>query len=107
MNHENWIVGSHRTVGRLTNRKRVAICEVYRGAADSIEQADEFQHLIAAAPEMLYALQAIIEAVNDPMCVQVDESASAYVRCDEWGNQSAMEIVRAAIAKATCYSKRN
>ncbi len=60
MNHEQWIVGSHRSVDRLINGKRVAICEVYSGAADSLEQADKFQHLIAAAPDMLIELQLLV-----------------------------------------------
>lgn len=67
MSHENWSVGSHRTVERLMNGHRVAICEVYSGAADSLEQVDEFQYLIAAAPDMLFALQAIINLVDTPM----------------------------------------
>ena len=99
MKDENWIMGSHRTVDRLVDQRRVAICEIYSGAADSIEQADRFQQIIAAAPDMFCALQAIIEAVNDPMCVLLDESM--YVRREEWGGLTAMELVRAAITKAT------
>ena len=67
MNHENWIVGSHRTVDRLLNDRQVAISEVFSGAADSVEQADEFQRLIAAAPDMHGALLAFIEAIDDPI----------------------------------------
>ncbi len=60
MNHEQWIVGSHRTVDRLFNGKRAAICKVNSGAADSLEQADEFQCLIAAAPDLLIELQLLV-----------------------------------------------
>ena len=64
MNHEQWIVGSHRTVDRLFNGKRAAICEVNSGAADSLEQADEFQCLIAAAPDLLRELQTLVTGLT-------------------------------------------
>ncbi len=57
---ERWIVGSHRTVDRMIDGRRIAICEVYSGAADTSDQADEFQRLIAAAPALLTELKLLV-----------------------------------------------
>ncbi len=63
MNCEQWVVGSHRTVDRLIDGKRVAICEVNSGAADNLDQADEFQRLIAAAPDLLIELKLLVSTM--------------------------------------------
>ena len=42
----------------------VQIAEVFSGAADSLAQADANQRLIAAAPDLLEALQNIVDEAN-------------------------------------------
>ncbi len=87
MNCEQWVVGSHRTVDRLIDGKRVAICEVNSGAADNLDQADEFQRLIAAAPELLEALQDLVTGLT-------------YLYGEK--AEGVTQAARDAIAKATC-----
>jgi hypothetical protein len=88
MNHERWIVGSHRSVDRLFNGKRAAICEVNSGAADSLEQADAFQCLIAAAPDLLRELQTLVTGLTNMLGSENAEGVT--------------QAARDAIAKATC-----
>ena len=58
---EVWVIGSHRSVDRLLpNGRRLAFCEVYSGALDSLQQADAVQRLIAAAPDLLSALRMLV-----------------------------------------------
>ncbi|BAP87271.1 CRE-CDH-12 protein [Burkholderiales bacterium GJ-E10] len=58
---EIWESGSHRSVDRLLpDGRRLAFCEVYSGALDSLEQANAVQHLIAAAPDLLGALRIVV-----------------------------------------------
>jgi len=64
MKYEPWFVGSHRTVDRLIDGKRVAVCAIYSGAADNLDQADEFQRLIAAAPGLLNEVNRLSAIIN-------------------------------------------
>ena len=58
---EVWEIGSHRSVDRLLpDGRRLAFCEVYSGALDSLDQADAVQRLIAAAPDLLCALRMVV-----------------------------------------------
>ncbi len=58
---EVWVIGSHRSVDRLLpDGRRLAFCEVYSGALDSLDQADAVQRLIAAAPDLLCALRMVV-----------------------------------------------
>ena len=84
MKYEPWFVGSHRTVDRLIDGRRVAICEVYSGAADNLDQADEFQRLIAAAPALLSELQRLVatmlkELASDPERARINTMAAQAV----------------------------
>lgn len=88
MNHEQWIVGSHRTVDRMVDNRPVAICEVFSGAADSLEQADAFQCMIAAAPDLLRELQTLVTGLT-------------YMLGSE-NAEGVIQAARDAIAKATC-----
>ncbi len=63
MKYEPWFVGSHRTVDRLIDDKRIAICEVYSGAADNNEHADQIQRLIAAAPKLLIEMKLLVATI--------------------------------------------
>ena len=88
MNNEIWSVGSHRTVNRRMDNGLIApICEIYSGAADSLAQADQFQCLIAAAPELLHELQQLVAGLNYLFGPEKAEGIT--------------EDARAAIAKAT------
>lgn len=59
---EVWEIGSHRSVDRLLpGGRRLAFCEVYSGALDSLEQADAVQRLVAAAPDLLCAVRRMLD----------------------------------------------
>ena len=88
MKYEPWFVGSHRTVDRLIDGRRVAICEIYSGAADNLDQADQIQRLIAAAPELLYELQNLVDGLTHLFGPEHAEGVT--------------QAARDAIAKATC-----
>lgn len=86
--NEQWFVGSHRSVDHMVDGHPIAVCEIYSGGADSLKQADAFQCLIAAAPDMLNALNAVARIFNE-------------LPDSECGIQAG-ELTRAALAKATC-----
>jgi len=75
-------------VGRYIETDRHIICEMFSAA--SREERDANQRLIAAAPELLEALKALMH--------EVDESGNGYAK--DFGWPVAVGKARAAIAKA-------
>ena len=65
MKKEHWRVGSHRGVDRQVDGRWIEICEIYSGAADSLEQADRIQRLIAAVPELLLVVEQFFELCDN------------------------------------------
>lgn len=74
-----WHEGSHRAIESHSG----TICEVYSHMG--IEEADANQKLIAAAPELLYELETLVQ----------------YAQGGDVPPKSVVDRARAAIAKAT------
>ncbi len=79
-----WINSMHRTVNAVIGGREVALCEIFSGAVDSLDEADANQALIASAPTLLEALTL---AASKPLAEHCTDEEWAFIRSAIMGAQ--------------------